>query len=202
MRNLSWLVIVGVAVSMAGCGLGARQAVLNDEDYAARLVTDPVVEMMVEYPSPNADFAYMPAMTIQVVAREAGKAEFRLYHGLWNDLTGPGQESAPQIHGDAAHRAPSSVASTAHGPVALKRYPKAAWEMDQRKVREEMKDLALASREPVTAFKGCAYPVKFRMVRKGGTVEELTACRGSGGWTRRVSESVERWLTAQSKMTI
>ena len=187
------------ALSASGCGLGARQVVLQDEDYAARLVSDPVVEMMIEYPAPHADFAFAPAFTLQVVAREGAMADMRLYHGLWNDIAGsaPVEKMEPKIESTGEGRAPASVASTAQGPVAVKRYPKAAWQMEFKKIREEMKDLALAAREPVTAFYGCSFPVKLRLVRQGGTVEELSGCRGAGGWTRRASESVERWVTAQ-----
>jgi hypothetical protein len=199
--TVALLGLAALAFNMTGCGLGARQVVLQDEDYAARLVSDPVVEMMIEYPAPHADFAYAPAFTLQVVAREGALADMRLYHGLWNDVTGaapaPVEKSEPKIQASGGGRAPASVGSTAMGPVAVKRYPKAAWQADFRKIREEMKDLALAAREPVTAFYGCSFPVKLRMVRQGGTVEELSGCRGAGGWTRRASESIERWVTAQ-----
>jgi len=191
---------LGMLPLLTSCGVGSKQMMLMEEDYAARLMSDPVVEVMIEYAAPAAGFGAAPSLTLQVSARDGKMAELKLYHGLWNDIVGaPDAGQLPLIDGGTEGRKPASIASTLHGPVAAKRFPVSTWQMNAGTLLEEFKDLALSGREPAAGFQGCTFPVKLRMVRTSGMVEELLGCRGAGGWTRRVSEAVERWMSAGNR---
>jgi hypothetical protein len=201
-RALAFLVVFVSAPWASSCGVGSKQMMLMEEDYAARLMSDPVVEVMIEYAAPAVGYAAAPSLTLQASTREGKVAEMKLYHALWNDIVGvPDSGQTPVIEGGGQARKPASIASSAHGPVAAKRFPQASWQMNAEKLREEFKDLALSGREPAAGSQGCTFPVKLRMVRTSGTVEELLGCRGAGGWTRRVSEAVERWMSAAAPRT-
>ena len=147
-----------IALYLSGCGLGARQVVMQEEDYAARLATDPIVEVMIEYSAPAADFAATPSFTLQVNAREGNLAEAKLFHGLWNEVVGtPPVETTPSIDGVGMGRGPASVVSTLHGSGGGMKVPQSSWQLEAGKIRDEMKDLALSGREPAAAFVGCAF---------------------------------------------
>jgi len=56
--------------------------------------------------------------------------------------------------------------------------------------QEKLSKLELALQKPVLKAKGCLSPVKVKLVRINGVVEEHQGCRGQLGWPRVASETL------------
>jgi hypothetical protein len=66
--------------------------------------------------------------------------------------------------------------------------------MSGEAAREELGKLMTALTGGEHSFRGCLSPVRVRVIRADGAVTERHGCRGSRGWSKAVSESVDHFI--------
>jgi hypothetical protein len=60
--------------------------------------------------------------------------------------------------------------------------------------REKLSDLATAMAEDSSAYQGCMYPIRVRLIRSDGSVLDKEGCREQSKWSKTASETVDYFI--------
>ena len=149
------------------------QPTTHDEIGKALSTHQPLVEIYVEYPGPEARFAGPPALLVHLDARGdtsgVGKARISVSPGVFREMP----------------HAPKRVLASLGGEIPL----------ETARARLAILGSALSGGDP--KFTGCLSPIRVRAIRADRSVLEKIGCRSQDGWPRAVSDAVSEWLAVK-----
>jgi hypothetical protein len=147
-----------------------------------------IVEGVIEYSGPSAQWAGPRTLTLHVTAREGEQTQIQATPDLnWS----VGGESSVVWLEDAGRKPAGALAFGTAGATPAGKYPV---DFAREQLTQLAKELEDAEDSETGRFTQCLYPVRVRLTRTDGTLLEKNGCRGAGGWEQKASEYASQVL--------